>query len=106
MAVSRDTSNGPDWKDVTRALLHFEKELRASIKISLRAGGTEKSPILLMVASMLMENPVSGGPQLSASASVSMPGRGAGDIAAALHSLVYELDKDAYRQIEGIQLPA
>lgn len=105
MASSRDTSSGPDWKDVVRALLYLEKTSDTSIRLGLRAGGTERNPVLLLVASAVSAEDISPGASIWASASVSMPGVGVGDTDAALLYLVYELDKDIYRQEQGIQPP-
>lgn len=102
MAQSRGSSNGPDWKDVARAMLSFEESLSCTIRFTVRAGGTWKAPQLFMVATA---EGTAGAPLAAkplGSASVSMPGVGAGDLCAALLSLGYELDKDAYRKNEGL----
>jgi len=102
LASSRDTQNGPDWKDVARALLDFERTLDCSISVTVKAAGSFRTPLLLMQAAAWGHATDSQEAKLLASASVSMPGAGAGDIAAALLLLGYELDKEAYRRQEGM----
>lgn len=105
MASSRDTSNGPDWKDVTRALLDFQRSWEHPITIRLVPSGTFKFPKLTMQACAWSEDPESPAATCLAYASVSMPGNGAGDLCAALLLLGYELDKDVYRREMGISEP-
>lgn len=102
MAASRFSSNGPDWKDVTRALLAIQESMQAVIVVSMCVAGSEQNPKLLLTATALSLKVGFQGPATSASASVSMPSTGAGDLCAALLSLGYELDKDWYRREQGI----
>jgi hypothetical protein len=36
LASSRDTSNGPDWKDVATSLAHYEDEWQATVELIMR----------------------------------------------------------------------
>lgn len=103
MASSRDTSNGPDWKDVARAMLEFEGGEENILTVKIAASGTQNAPKLLLLAAKTGPAGAPLVPQLLGSASVHMPGSGAGDLCAALLSLLYELDKDEYRRTEGLQ---
>lgn len=57
---------------------------------------------LTLVAQLLVDEEGSLGPKVLGSASVTMPANGVGDIAMALLSLGYELDKDVYRREKGV----
>ena len=46
MASSRDTSNGPDWKDIAAALQAFQSQEELDLTVILRAVGTENRPDL------------------------------------------------------------
>lgn len=102
LASSRDTSNGPDWRDVAQAFLYLEKLTGG--KVSLRAELRPTSPqdSIVWIADLWLENLVNGGPKHLGSASVSMLTRGGGGTDAALLLLAYELDKDIYRRSEGL----
>jgi hypothetical protein len=105
LAPSRDTLNGPDWKDVTSAANHFARDWGAFVGVVMRPSGSDRHPVLTMVACVWGElRDVGVAPPL-VSASVSMPGSGAGDMCAAALSALYELDKQMYRQTIGLPPP-
>lgn len=105
MASSRDTRNGPDWKDVASAAQGFERATGWWIRIraDLRLRGSQPHIVWIAEATELI--PPRGVAPRSASASVSMLTSGVGGTDAALLLLLYELDKDIYRQVTGLQPP-
>lgn len=102
MASSRGTLNGPDWKDVVGAAQAFAQDWSGVVTLSLRPAGTLKNPILTIVAQLWADQRSVGVVRPLASASVSMPGSGVGDIHAAALSALYELDKEIYRREIGV----
>jgi len=75
------------------------------VALMLRPYGTDKRPGLTVVAAFYTEMRDVGVVPPLASANVSMPGSGAGDLDAACLSAVYELDKEMYRRATGISHP-
>lgn len=104
MASSRDTRNGPDWRDVAQAAEYMEKTLGCVIVIRGVMRTLTKPASIVWIAEAYRELREIGVVKPWASASVSMLTRGAGGTDAALLLLLYELDKDAYRQTNGVQL--
>jgi hypothetical protein len=102
LAQSRGTSNGPDWKDVTRAAQDYARIWDGEIKVLLRPGGSWKQPTLTMVAELWRVEAESGAPRLSASASVLLGGGGHSDIEMAALSVLYSLDQEVYRRESGV----
>jgi len=102
LAQSRGTSNGPDWKDVTRAAQDYARIWDGEIKVLLRPGGSWKQPTLTMVAELWRIEGESGVPRLSASASVLLGGGGHSDIEMAALSVLYSLDQEVYRRESGV----
>ena len=85
-------------------MLYLEKEFGGTIRVTMRVAGSQKEPLLLLLAALEGPQGANGGRRLLASASVSMPARGVGATDAALLSLMYELDKDVYRRTQGMGL--
>lgn len=102
LASSRDTRNGPDWKDVARAFLDFQEQLGKGISVVLTVSGSQLSPQLHLIAVASDGDRVLGAVGRCYSASVSMPSTGVGDLNAALLCLGYELDREAYRRGQGM----
>lgn len=101
MASSRDSSNGPDWKDVASAAYHFESVWEGTVEIVGRVSGATRQPSLYWTAVLCRRNQETGEVERLDLASVSMLTRGSGDTNAALLLLLYELDKELYRRFEG-----
>lgn len=102
MASSRSTQNGPDWKDAIVALLAVGKATGGRVVVRLSPAGTEGRPVLHLTAEVLAEDEDHMVLRTLASASSRMTGSYDGDLATALLSLGYELDRDAYRRSEGL----
>lgn len=102
MASNRDTSNGPDWRDVAAAFLHLEEVGGRPISITAELWKKGNLSSIVWTARVLDRDPETGEVSASASASVSMLTRGAGGTDAALLLLAYELDRDMYRQSEDL----
>jgi hypothetical protein len=48
LAVSRDTSNGPDWKDIALALMEFQESNRLDLELKLMVAGSKLKPDLVV----------------------------------------------------------
>lgn len=103
MASSRDTSNGPDWRDVVRAGLELSSVWEVPFTVTMVLTGTAKSPEMVLEAETTAEAPENGGARPSGCARVSMRSGVAGSLEAGLLRLLYELDADIYRKDEGMQ---
>jgi hypothetical protein len=103
LASSRGTLNGPDWRDVATAMVEFQEMWNGVILIGITASMKGRLPNLSLTASMALPGNGNAAHAFSASASVSMLAGPSMDTDGALLYLLYELDKDLYRQIEGIQ---
>lgn len=102
MASSRDTLNGPDWRDVAAAVDQFQEDWGGFVALTISLSGKGKFRTLTILATV-SERPVSlADRQPSASASVNSKAFGAGDFSQALLSALYELDKEVYRQTVGV----
>ena len=102
MAVSRSTSNGPDWRDAAIAFLDIEKTAGAPVMLRSEVRTKPSRPHFVWIAECLIPPHEDGAPPVLASASVSMITRGGGGTDAALLLLAYELDRDVYRKMTGI----
>lgn len=102
LASNRDTSNGPDWRDVAAAAKHFAREWEAEVKIwaELRTCGSQ--PHIVWIAEARELGVKTQEAKCLGSASVSMLTRGAGGTDAVLLLLLYELDRDIYRNVIGV----
>lgn len=98
MASSRDTSNGPDWRDVARAALEFSNLWQGVVTIHLRPYGTQNAPKMTVVASLWADQKSVGVAKPLASASVNLPGTGGGDFDAVALLALYELDREVFRR--------
>ena len=97
MASSRVTSNGPDWQDVAKTARELEREL--GVVITIECGlrlATSPAHIVWIARAYASEEKRAAAEHL-ASASVSMLTRGGGGTDSALLLLLYELDRDIYR---------
>lgn len=70
--------------------------------VLLRPGGTEKKPTMEIVANVHQQYRDVGAVKPLASASVTMPTTGYGDLCAACLSALYELDKEMYLRQIGV----
>lgn len=102
MASSRNTSNGPDWKDVVRAANEYAREWGGVVTIVLSPYGSDKLPAMTVIARLYADQTAAMGAKPLASASVSLNGGAGGALSAAALSALYELDKELYRQQIGV----
>lgn len=105
LASSRDTQNGPDWKDVARAAQEYAQQWQGVVTLSLRPYGTGKHSKMTVIAQLWPEVAAIGVVPPLASASVNLPGNAAGDTDVALLLALYELDKEVYRREIGMPAP-
>lgn len=103
MPVSRDTSNGPDWKDITRVAHELAELWGCRVEVKLRPLGSPRRPELLVMAEAWRQDHVNGEVTRLGCSSVSMQSGRCGSLAAAAFVALYELDRDIYRQTEGVQ---
>jgi len=102
LASKQGTSNGPDWKDVTRAALEYMRDWNGVVTVSLRPYGTDKQPGMTVVAQLWADQKSVGAVAPLASASVSLSAYGASGTSAAALASLYELDKEVYRREMGV----
>lgn len=103
LALSRDSSNGPDWKDIASALIEIQESWGVTCTVRVNAVGRGKFAKLMLSAQALIPEAENGGVNLSGSASVILSAGGAGAMEQALFRLVHELDADLYRKDMGLQ---
>ncbi len=98
MASSRDTSNGPDWKDIQKVLTELEGDLdcRIEIKMGIVAVKGEKQTKVSVTAFPLFE--VSGVQRQSVSLSATLDRPGCGLGVAIIYRLLLALDYEASRK--------
>lgn len=99
-------TNGPDGRAALTVLLYVGALVGGRVEVMIHPTGTEGRPTAVLEARVWSTNEGQQAARLLASASARFPGHGSGDLATALLSLGYELDKDAYRRSEGLQPPA
>lgn len=94
MAQSRRSSNGPDWKDVTQALVNFEEFWDCSITLSIRADGSPGAKFLMLEGKAEPRNSTVGVVLHSVCVSTSMRQLNAGSLSAAMLNLLHKLDRE------------
>lgn len=102
MASKQGTSNGPDWRDVWAFMEELERELGGLVTVTVQRSNVLGSQSIYLAAKWEAHEPVAVGVPLWASVSATFPGNGVRGFEAALLSLVYDLDKELYRRIEGM----
>ncbi len=103
MASSRDTSNGPDWKDIQSVLEELEGDLdcRIEIKMWIVAVKGEKQTKVSVTAFPLAV--MSGAQRLSVSLNATLDRPGCGLGVAIIYRLLLALDYEATRKWEDRQ---
>mgnify|MGYP001093180102 CR=1 FL=1 len=103
MASRRDSSNGPDWKDIVTAIQEVERSWDVNCTLVVRAVGTGKHVKLRLEAYVIPKETVVGGVPPSGSAALTLSMGGAGALEQAMFRLVHDLDGDILRNDEGLQ---
>ena len=94
LASSRDTSNGPDWKDVTQAIINYELLWGCRICLNIHVDGFHGRQFLL-VEGMAVQTPDSPGGLLhSVSVSASMRSLNVTTLEAAFLAVLHKLDRE------------
>jgi hypothetical protein len=92
LASSKGTSNGPDWQDVTQAILNYELWQGSQIKILIEARPGKKTGDLIVTAEAMGVAPSYQGQLPSASVSVSCRSAGYLELSATILKALYDLD--------------
>lgn len=100
------TGSGPLASDALTALLNVAATVGGKVEVRILPTGTEGRPGASLEARIVAMDADHLVVRVLASASARFPGTHGGDLPAALLSLSYELDRDAYRRSEGLQAPA
>lgn len=95
MASNRDTSNGPDWKDVARAMEAWAEDWNSHVVITVEQVTRKSQPILRLIAKAPCRYDENGEVVLWVSVSVDMHTTRATGFEAALLLLLYDLDAKA-----------
>jgi len=97
LASSRDTSNGPDWKDVIQAIFNYQQFWDAHAEIVICAEGGGKTGDLVIVARALRGRECEAAPTTLASVSVSCRREGYKGLESAIMKALFDLDVAIYR---------
>jgi hypothetical protein len=92
LASSNGTSNGPDWQDVSQAILNYEHWQGSQIKVTIEARPGKKLADLVVTAEAMGTAPEYMGALPSASASVSCRVCGFRELSATILKALYDLD--------------
>lgn len=95
MASNRDTSNGPDWKDVARGMEAWREDWLSNPTITLEVTTRKSQPSLCLTAKAPCKYDANGEAVLWVSVSVDMHTTRAMGLEAALLLLLYDLDAKA-----------
>lgn len=98
MASSRDTSNGPDWKDIQTVLTELEGDLDCRIAVEMRIVPVkgEKEVKVTVTAYPLFDVRMGAKSSVSLSATLDRPGCGLG--VAIIYRLLLALDYEASKK--------
>lgn len=94
MASSRGTSNGPDWKDVTQAIINYELLWQCKIILNTHVDGLPGEQFLMLEAIAIPVEKVSGVPLHLVSVSSTMKQLNAASLSAATLHLLHKLDRE------------
>lgn len=94
LASSRDTSNGPDWKDVTQALVNYERFWQCQITLSIHLDGSDGVRIMMLEARADPTNDTNSGLLHSVLVSASMRSLNAVTLSAAILNVLHKLDRE------------
>lgn len=94
MAVSRDSSNGPDWKDLHQALCNIELFNQCQISLCIHNRGSDGAKYLILEARARELPERSGEVWRSASVVASMKQLNARTLSAAFLNLLNRLDHE------------
>ena len=100
LASSRDTSNGPDWRDVAQAMLNYEHFNGCQIEVAVTALKGTKTPDLCVIARSLKDNEDGLGVIVLASASVRALQTQYRSMDAVILKCLYDLDVAMWSQVE------
>lgn len=94
MASSRGTSNGPDWKDVTQAIINYELLWQCRITLSIHVDGLPEEQFLMLEGVAVPMEEAGGAPLHSACVSSTMKQLNATSLSAAAIHLLHKLDRE------------
>ena len=94
MASSRGTSNGPDWKDVTQALVNYERFWGCQITLSIHLDGSNDVRVMMLEARADPTNNSNSGLLHSVLVSASMRSLNAVTLSAAILNVLHKLDRE------------
>lgn len=102
MASSRDTSVGPDWRDLEEAIRTFETQDNVKVHIAMETTITGKTPDLRLTLSATRSGTVPAEPVNLGFVSVTCLGTSRKSLEAAILALLYQLDfKLALDEFDG-----
>jgi len=94
LASSRGTSNGPDWKDVTQALVNYELLWQCRITLSILLDGSDGVSYLMVEGKAEFKEWETGGVLHSVCVSSTMRQLNATTLSAAMLHLLHKLDRE------------
>lgn len=94
LASSRGTSNGPDWKDVTQALVGYEHFWQSKIILSIQLSGESGVKVLMLEGKVTPREEGESARFKSVYLSVLMRGLNATTLSAAFLNLLHRLDRE------------
>jgi len=97
LASSRDTRNGPDWRDVTQAIINYQGFWNARAEIVITAVHGLKTGDLIVCARALRDNDNYPDPTVLASASVSAKGSSYVNLESVVMKALFDLDVAIYQ---------
>jgi len=101
LASSRETSNGPDWRDVHTSLQYLQEDHNCTIVLSVGPCGTKMKPDLHLWVTATKEDTETGVPQPLLSVNSRFTRMNVQTLEAAIMSLVHQLDYELVKD----QLP-
>jgi hypothetical protein len=97
LASSRDTRNGPDWRDVAQAILNYQGFWCARCEIVVTAEHGTKTGDLIVTARALKDSDTAPGPVVLASASVSARSQNYVSLESVVMKALFDCDVAMYR---------
>lgn len=94
MALSRGTSNGPDWRDVTQAIVNYELLWQCRITLSIHLDGSDGVRYLMVEAKAEFNLESSGVPLHSVCVTSTMRQLNVQTLSAAMLNLLHKLDRE------------
>jgi hypothetical protein len=105
LALRGGSSPEPGWRDVARALRHYEELLEVKITLHTSLTGSDAAPNLMMLACAWKPGQKVGVQPPWASASLTASGTHLQNLGAVILFLLHDLDSQAFRVQQGLQQP-